>query len=79
MHQLENLLDAARTLAKEMAAQGPLALAHAIAAVTTGAGMPLDEALAMESRHFGDLGRTADMREGTRAFLEKRAPTFRGA
>ncbi len=79
VHHLEELLDAARALAKEMAAQGPLALAHAIAAVTAGASLPLDDALAMESRHFGDLGRTADMREGTRAFLEKRAPTFRGA
>jgi len=79
VHHLENLMDAARALAKEMAAQGPLALAHAIAAVTAGAGMSLDDALAMESRHFGDLGRSADMREGTRAFLEKRAPTFHGA
>ena len=35
-------------------------------------------ALALEAEHFGAVGRTEDMREGTAAFLEKRAPTFRG-
>jgi enoyl-CoA hydratase len=75
----EALLDVARSMAKEMAQQGPLALAHAIAAVAAGADLPLDDALALESRHFGALGRTADMHEGTRAFLEKRSPNFRGA
>jgi enoyl-CoA hydratase len=79
VYPLEALLDVARGIAKDMAAQGPLALAHAIAAVTAGAHLSLDDALTLESKHFGELGRSADMREGTRAFLEKRAPNFRGA
>jgi len=75
----DRLAEAARSLAKAMLKNGPLALAHAIAAVTGGAGLPLEAALALEAEHFGVVGRTADMREGTAAFLEKRAPTFRGA
>ncbi len=74
----EMLTEAARSLAKSMLKNGPLALAHAIAAVTGGAGLPLEAALALEAEHFGAVGRTEDMREGTAAFLEKRAPTFRG-
>ncbi|MEK0431737.1 MAG: hypothetical protein RL139_1541 [Gemmatimonadota bacterium] len=73
------LLEAARSLAKTAAQNGPLALAHAITAVTAGAGLPLDAALALEAEQFGAVGRTEDMREGTRAFLEKRPATFRGA
>ncbi len=71
--------DAARSMALTMTKNGPLALAHAITAVTQGAGLPMDEALALEAEHFGAVGRTADMREGTQAFLEKRAANFRGA
>ncbi len=66
-------------IAKEMTHNGPLALAAAIEVMTAGADLPLDEGLALEARTFGAVGRTADMREGTRAFLEKRPPTFRGA
>ncbi len=73
------LLDAARSVALSASKNGPLALAHAITAVTAGAGLPLDAALALEAKHFGAVGRTADMREGTSAFLEKRAANFRGA
>lgn len=79
VYPVEALLDVAKSIAKEMTANGPLALAHAIDVVAKGAGMPLDEALALESRHFGELGRTADMREGTSAFLEKRPAAFKGA
>lgn len=75
----EALLDVARSMAKEMSANGPLALAHAIQVVAQGDGMALEQALQLESNHFGQLGRTADMREGTKAFLEKRAPSFKGA
>jgi enoyl-CoA hydratase len=79
VHAPDALLDAARAMAKEMAAQGPLALSHAIAAVNEGAARTLDDALAIEGKHFDAVGRTADGREGTAAFLEKRAPNFRGA
>lgn len=75
----EVLLDVTRGIAKEMAQNGPLALAAAIATMTAGADLPLDKGLALEAKQFGVVGRTADMREGTSAFLEKRAPNFRGA
>lgn len=79
VYPLEALGDVVRSIGKEMAQQGPLALAHAIQVMGAGSGLTVDEGLALESRHFGELGRTADMREGTRAFLEKRAPNFSGA
>jgi enoyl-CoA hydratase/carnithine racemase len=41
-------------------------------------GLPLDEALRLESRSFHDLGQTADLAEGTTAFREKRSPQFAG-
>lgn len=73
------LMDAARSMALMATKNGPLALAHAITAVTQGADLSMDAALALEAEHFGAVGRTADMREGTTAFLEKRAANFRGA
>ncbi len=79
VYPAEALLDVARSMAKEMMANGPLALAHAIEVVAKGVGLSMDDALALESRHFGELGRTADMREGTKAFLEKRPAAFKGA
>ncbi|MBL8997828.1 MAG: enoyl-CoA hydratase/isomerase family protein [Gemmatimonadetes bacterium] len=79
VHPPEALMEAARSIARETIKNGPLALAHAIHAVTAGADLSLDDALALESKEFGAVGRTADMREGTRAFLEKRSPEFRGA
>jgi len=72
------LLDVARGMLRQMLANGPLALAHCIATVTRGADISLDEALALESAQFGLLAASADMREGTAAFLEKRAAQFTG-
>ncbi len=73
------LVDAARSIALQCVKNGPLALAHAITAVTQGASLSMDDALELEAQHFGAVGRTADMKEGTTAFLEKRAANFRGA
>ena len=72
------LLDAARALARTMLANAPIALARAIEAVDAGLDATLDDGFGIEARLFGSLERTADMREGTKAFLEKRPAQFRG-
>jgi enoyl-CoA hydratase len=72
------LLPAAEALARTMAAQAPLALAAIIEAVDVGLEHGLVAGLAVEAQQFGVLTASADMREGTTAFLEKRAPVFTG-
>jgi enoyl-CoA hydratase len=69
---------AAREWAHELAAQPPVAVKLAIDAVNKGLEMPFSEACAYEATLFGLTASTDDMREGTRAFLEKRKPVFVG-
>jgi enoyl-CoA hydratase len=72
------LLDRTRALLGQMLANAPVALALCIGAVNAGYDLPLDEAQQMEAYQFGLAAGTDDMREGTRAFLEKRTATFTG-
>ncbi|HEY1986101.1 MAG TPA: enoyl-CoA hydratase-related protein [Terracidiphilus sp.] len=65
-------------LAREIAAQAPMAIAETLRAVDEGLSLPLDLALLREATRFGALCGTADKAEGTRAFLEKRAPAWKG-
>lgn len=74
----EALLARAVELARTIAQMPPLAVAATIEAVDQGADKILDEALALETRIFGRLCGTEDKHEGTRAFLEKRAPVWTG-
>ena len=74
----EHLLTEAESLASEIATLAPLAIRACLEAVTRGTQMPLEEGLALEAELFSSLFATQDMREGTRAFLEKRAPVFEG-
>jgi enoyl-CoA hydratase len=69
---------AAEEMLRRMLANGPLALASTIEAVDRGLDIGLEAGLALEASHFGVLAGTADMAEGTRAFVEKRAPRFAG-
>jgi enoyl-CoA hydratase len=74
----DQLMNEARAMMKTILANGPLAVALCIEAVDRGLQMPLEEGLVLEANHFGLLAATDDMREGTRAFMEKRAPSFKG-
>jgi enoyl-CoA hydratase len=75
----DDLLIEAESMAGEIAQLAPLAIRACLKAMTLGSELPLAEGLALEAKLFASLFATADMREGTRAFLEKRAPVFKGA
>jgi len=72
------LLSAAEALMRQILAKGPIAVALCIEAVNRGLEGTLDDGLAIEANHFGLLASTADMREGMRAFMEKRPAAFSG-
>jgi enoyl-CoA hydratase len=72
------LMAEARKLAGELAGRAPVAMRFIIDAVNRGQEMTLADASVFEATLFALLTATDDMREGTRAFLEKRKPTFRG-
>lgn len=70
------LMARAQALAKTVAGMAPIAVRQCIAAVHAGYDLPLDEGLAHEAALFGLCCGTEDKAEGTRAFLEKRAPKW---
>ncbi len=72
------LMDEARKLAQTLATKAPVAVRYILDAVASGADMAFAEAEDHEATLFGLVSTTDDMREGTRAFLEKRKPTFTG-
>jgi enoyl-CoA hydratase len=74
----DQLIAEAESLAAAVGEHAPLAVRACLEAVTRGARLPLEEGLALEAELFAHLFSTDDVREGTRAFLEKRAPVFKG-
>jgi enoyl-CoA hydratase len=72
------LMDEARKLAKTLAAKAPVAARYILDAVADGLDMSFADAEVYEATLFGLVFATDDMREGTRAFLEKRKPAFHG-
>jgi enoyl-CoA hydratase len=72
------LLPTVEAIAKKIIANAPLAVQYAMEAVEHGMEMPQEEGLFLEATLFGLCCATEDMREGTRAFLEKRPAKFQG-
>ena len=72
------LMAAAKKLAAVLAGKPPVAMRYIIDAVNKGLQMPFADAQIFEATLFGLVASTDDMREGTRAFLEKRTPEFTG-
>jgi len=73
-----DLVTAAEKTAKTLLAKGPLALRAAMEVVNRGHDLDFDDACALEAQMFGVLCATEDMKEGTKAFLEKRQAAFKG-
>jgi len=72
------LLNFSRALLLRIFENAPLAVASILEAVDTGLNTGLDEGLQFEAAVFGTLAASEDAVEGTRAFLEKRNPLFKG-
>ena len=72
------LLTETRKLATVLASKAPVAARYIIDAVNKGLEMPFPDAQVFEATLFGLVSTTEDMREGTRAFLEKRKAEFKG-
>jgi enoyl-CoA hydratase len=73
-----DLMNEAKTLARELAAKAPIAVQYILEGVQRGLEQPFDTAQFQEATLFGLIASTKDMREGTTAFLEKRKAEFKG-
>jgi enoyl-CoA hydratase/carnithine racemase len=74
----DQLMDAARALAAEIAAKSPVAIRLAKHALNTIEEMSLRDGYRFEQNMTGELSRYEDSREAMRAFVEKRPPVFTG-
>lgn len=72
------LISTAEAIAKKIIANAPLAVKFSMEAIERGMEMPQEEGLFLEATLFGLCCATEDMREGTRAFVEKRPAQFKG-
>jgi enoyl-CoA hydratase len=78
IYEPAELLPAAEAMAKKIIANAPLAVKYTMEAIERGCEMPQEEGLFLEATLFGLACATEDMREGTKAFLEKRPAQFKG-
>ncbi len=78
IYEPAELIPAAEAMAKKIIANGPIGVKFTMEAIERGSEMPLEEGLFLEATLFGVACATEDMREGTKAFLEKRPAQFKG-
>jgi enoyl-CoA hydratase len=73
-----DLIARAEAIAQKITANAPLAIQYAMEAVNRGIELTLPDALYLEATLFAVCCATEDKKEGTSAFLEKRAAQFKG-
>jgi len=74
----EKLMSGAKALLNEVLSQAPLAVRMTWEALHRGLDMSLDESARLGADYFGLIATTEDFREGTKAFIEKKPPLFKG-
>ena len=77
VYAADELMKQARKLADKIVKNGPIAVRFVLEAALHGRSQPLDEGLRHETDLFGLISSTRDMREGLKAFLDKRPAEFR--
>jgi enoyl-CoA hydratase len=73
-----DLMAEAKKLAHVLASKAPIAVRYIIEAVNQGLDASLPEAQFLETSLFGAIASSQDMKEGTKAFLEKRKAVWQG-
>src|SRR3954465_1587421 len=73
-----SLIERAEAILKQIMANAPIAVKFSLEAANKGMDTSQSEGLVLEASFFGICAATEDKKEGTSAFLEKRAPKFRG-
>src|SRR4030095_2704481 len=72
------LVTRAETILKQIFSNAPLAVKYSLEAVNKGLETSQNEGLSLEASLFGLCAGTEDKKEGTQAFLQKRAAQFQG-
>ena len=78
MVPVADLITRAEAILKKIASNAPIAVKLALEAANKGMETSQGEGLLLEASYFGLCAATEDKKEGTTAFLEKRAPQFQG-
>ena len=74
----EGLLSRCACILKEIGANSPLAVRYSIEVVNEGLETDLNSGLKLEAKYFALAAGTEDRKEGTSAFVQKRAPAIPG-
>lgn len=74
----ENLLPEAEGLLREILSQAPLSTKLTWEVIQRGLNLTLEEATLLGADYFGIIASSGDFREGTKAFLQKEKPQYKG-
>lgn len=73
-----DLISRCEAILMQIIANAPLAIRYSIDAVNEGLDTDLSSGLKLEAKYFALAAGTEDRKEGTSAFVQKRAPQFQG-